>query len=343
MDLSLLPAELVLNLVKHMDMATLLSFMITNKSNHSLVRSYEHSICKAKVEGISALTTKRNFLSSSDVYREVCAPDTFPWVCELELRERRIADIISSGYIDITSPPGLQPLTTVQQKRFIALLERSLRHCDAIADVAASMPDALPEYDYTLVSSGFWGHMARLPASMRTRNPFTNTPARSAQIEYIKSLPVEDLAALYVTITAAGAGHVQDRPDVQADPSFSERLTVFEECVLRHGTWFFWAQVSAQAKRKKWTNTTSIAVDDDPQVERKLASRNLTLREMTGYMLIAGMSELIEWETGAEDVPPGLRMSLLDAAEDRFEDDEGRPPVYHLYKLVRKLVFEGKE
>jgi hypothetical protein len=343
MDLSVFPSELVLQVVKHMDMATLPMFMITNKTNYSLVRSYERSICKAKLAGSTALATDRNILSSSEVYRDVCSPETFPWVCELELRERRITDIIHSGYIDVTSPPGLQPLTTIQQRRFIALVERSMRHCDAIADVAANTPDALPEYDYTLVSAGFWGQAARLPTSMRTRNPFTNTPARSAQIEYLKSLSVEDLAALYVTITAASNGHVQDRPDIQADPSLAERITVFEECILRHGTWFLWAQVSAQAKKKKWMNTFSEAEDDDTQTERKLACRNLTLREMTGYMLIAGMSELVEWETGAADIPPGLRMSLLEVAESRFEDDEGRPPVYHLYKLIRKLVFEGKE
>lgn len=343
MDFSALPPELALHVARHMDMTTTFNFMLTNKTNHHLICSYEHSICKAKTSYSSTVASDRKILSSSHVYRDVLLPNTFAWVKEHELREQRIAEIIQSGYIDISSPPGLKPLTVTQQERFIDLLCRSLRHCDAMADIAANVPHALPEYDYTLVSSGFWTQSTHMTPEQRNRSPFSNIPARKAQIKYLKSLPVEELAALYVTITAAATGHVNDRPDIQGDPSFAERVTVFEECILRHGTWFFWAQVSQGAKRRRPSHDDMAANDDNGTQQAtgtRNKRRNLTLREMTGYMMIAGFQELIDWETGADDIPKGLRMSLLDAAESRFDDD--RPAVYYLYKSAREFVYDGK-
>ena len=89
-------------------------------------------------------------------------------------------------------------------------------------------------------------------------------------------------------------------------------MVVFEECVLRHGTWFAWSYVHGDGE----------------------------LKEMTGHMMAAGRKELKRWETSAaeEDLPDGLRMTLFrrfrelcfsdsesdeDDGEDEDRDGEG--------------------
>lgn len=332
MDISTLPSELIIHLAEQLDVASLIQLMLTNKRLRKLILLYERSICKSKLSRLAFLSrdgqrnkhSHFNVLSSASVEREAYQSLSFPGILELELRERRIEEILGSGYIDLASPPGLQPLTPVQQLRFVNILRRSLHHCDAIADVAANVVDLeLPDYDYTNVSSGVWNLVSGLDLEVRHRDPFANVEARSAQIAYLGALPVEDLAGIYLTIMAVSSGHIRDRPALQGDPNFAERITVFEECTLRHGTWFLWAQVIEGSKHN--------------------GKNDLTLREMTGHMLLAGFAELIGWETGDELLPPGLRMSLFVAAKRFVEEEEDRPVVFKLYDVLRKLIFGNCE
>ncbi|KAK9776903.1 putative F-box domain-containing protein [Seiridium cardinale] len=323
MDMSRLPRELIINVAEQMDIATLVTFTSTNKAIRELVQSYEGSICQARIRDFPLQPTG-NVLSSSDVERHIRKPLTFPSIYELELRQRRIHEILQSGFIDLSSPPGLDPLTPAQQGRYAYMLQRSLCHCDAIADIAANSSQTT-DYNYALISGGYWSLASGVPMNVRHRDPFMNIKARSAQIEYLKALPVEELASLYMTITAVASGHARDRPAISVDPAFAERITVFEECTLRHGTWFLWAQAAGEAKQQQ------------QRLDTQKGRVDLELRAMTGHMLLAGFSELISWETGLEHLPAGLRMSVLDAAKNHFEQD--RPAVFYLYKVARKMIF----
>ncbi|KAH8196880.1 hypothetical protein TruAng_008962 [Truncatella angustata] len=324
MDIPKVPGEVVVAIAEQMEVATLRNFMAANKSYRLLINTYRQSICKTKL-GSFPLRPAGNALSSAGVKRQVCEPGTFPFIEELELRDIRVAKILNSGYVDLSSPPGLDPLNPVQQRRFAAILERALWRCDAVADVAANVKDGrVPEHNYTLISSGYWNLAGSLPDELRQHDPFTNINARGAQIKYLNSLSLEDLAGLYLLIISISVGLIRDRPAIQGDPNFAERITVFEECTLRHGTWFLWPQVSNDTKNAKARST------------------DVTLREMTGHMLLAGFAELIGWETGVEDLPPGLRMSLLDAARKHFEDKE-TSAVLQIWQVIRKLILGADE
>ncbi|KAI0125981.1 hypothetical protein BJ170DRAFT_633330 [Xylariales sp. AK1849] len=328
MAIAKLPAELVVELAEHMDIVTMTNFRATNKvcrvqfvrsreltaskSVTFIVKSYERSICKSRTKKF-VLPPIGNVLSSYGPERRILTAVTFHSVLELELREARIDSILQSGFIDTAGPPGLDPLTPRKQERFVELLMKALYHCDRIADIAANIPKAgIPGEYYDLVSLGIWDHSASLPGQLRSFDPFANSRARTPQIEYLKALSLEDLSAIYIMISVAGAGWVRAKNYVTEDPNVWERLTVFEECILRHGSWFLWGQVT------------------------KGTSSSTTLREMTGHMLAAGLTELMDWETGKADVLPGLRMSLLEAVEGKIETEEH--VINEIYKLVMKIV-----
>lgn len=318
MDISTLPPELIVSLAEHLDAISLARLTCTNKRIRCLIQAYEHSICMTKFCDLAVFQdgdrriTDGHVLTSASIKRKACKTLTVPGIHELELRKHRFDEIVNGGFVDLATPPGMGPLTPVQQRRFIHILRRALYHCDAVADVAANIGAPLPDYDYTHVSGGIWSLASGLGLETQDHDPFANIHARTAQIRYLESLSVEDLAGLYVSIMAFSSGHIRDRPALQADPNFAERITVFEECTLRHGTWFLWAQA----------------------FESKAM-----LRETTGHMLLAGFAELIGWETGDEHVAPGLRMSLLEAAKCHFVKIDEHPVVYHLYQVVRKQVF----
>lgn len=145
----------------------------------------------------------------------------------------------------------------------------------------------------------------------------TSAPApsqvRGAQIAYIRSLALEDLSWLYCMVEVAGGGFVRTRKYEAEDPIVWEKITVFEEAVLRHGSWFLWAHIDGGEGMKG----------------------------MVGDIISAGLQELKEWETGKEGSLPGLRMSLLDAATSLLGDPDDLPAT-RLMSMVRRMVTVGR-
>jgi hypothetical protein len=239
------------------------------------------------------LPPNANILSSDGVVRRTLKHETFEGIAELERRESRIHQVLYSTYVNMAQPPFLQPLESAHQDNFAAIIKTALRHCDAMADLAANVPGAaITEQQYQTIATG--GNNTRASRE-EISNLFLNFKVRPAQIEYIRRLSAEDLAGLYLTVMTLSAGFIQANDWVRWDPNYPEQITVFEECVLRHGTWFLWTEIT-----KAGGLTTQVAV--------------------LNRMLRAGFAELIDWETGKADMKPGLRMTLLGAAMTKLAE-----------------------
>ncbi|KAK7970684.1 hypothetical protein PG988_009757 [Apiospora saccharicola] len=256
--MELLPPEIILGMVEqHMNMATAMQFMRTSKT-------YEASICKAQVAA-RGLPPMGNILCSRGPERGMLGANTFKAILELDLRQERIRDALRRDFLNTGSPPLLGPLTARQQERMMELMRASLCHCDRIADMATT--------------------------GRRDGSSEACSKVRTAQIEYMGSLSTEELAALFYTVDTAGFGFIQARKYEAEDPLVWEKITVFEECLLRHGSWFLWAHIQGgQASHAT-------------------------------QLISAGMKELTDWETGKDGMLPGLRMSLVDAYRHRIEED----------------------
>ncbi|KAK7951427.1 uncharacterized protein PG986_007155 [Apiospora aurea] len=282
--MELLPPEIILGMVEqHMNMATVMQFMQTTKArsphpNSPQRRTYEASICRAQMAA-RRLPPAGHVLSSRGPERRVIAANTFAAVLELDVRQERISDALRHDFWNTGSPPLLGPLTRRQQARLLELMRASLCRCDHIADIAAACSHP------------------RAPADTRT-----------AQIDYMASLSTEQLAALFYTVDMAGFGFVRARKYEAEDPLVWEKITVFEECLLRHGSWFLWAHLQGGQ-----------------------ASHATQLIE-------AGLKELTDWETGKEGMLPGLRMSLVDAYRARLGDAHDVDLEASLRERVRRQV-----
>ncbi|KAK8089057.1 hypothetical protein PG997_004018 [Apiospora hydei] len=276
--MELLPPEIILGMVEqHMNMATVMQFMQTTKARFPALPGvawrgeprWQHAVCRP---------------------RAMCYPRAAPSVASLPPTPSAQSWSWTSGKSASATPCGatfwehgqsplLGPLTRRQQARLLELMRASLCHCDHIADIAAACSDP------------------RTPAQTRT-----------AQIDYVASLSTEQLAALFYTVDMAGFGFVRARKYEAEDPLVWEKITVFEECLLRHGSWFLWAHLQGgQANH-------------------------------AAQLIEAGLKELTDWETGKEGMLPGLRMSLVDAYRARLEDAHDVDLEASLRERVRRLV-----
>ncbi|KAI0159666.1 hypothetical protein GGR57DRAFT_433977 [Xylariaceae sp. FL1272] len=315
------PSEIVLQLADHLDQPSLQSFMKANKWFDALYRSYETSICKTRIAMLPTPTPTTNILSSDTVERRrLCGQNTFQQVEELERRAKRIDRLFEEApkYFRIEAPGWLPPLSEEQHARFTDVLKRALWQCDMIADVAANEPCKLiPADAYTDTLSGVYSKRP-LTWGQRARDPFANVGARPRQIEYIRSLPLDDIVGISLLVNMLGFDFARAREaSASSDPAIFERITVFQECVLRHGTWFTWGHVMEEG----------------------------ALHKMTQEMARAGMHELTEWELGSIGVLEGLKMTLtahykeLVAEEGDEDDDDGDIDRDRMQKAVNRLIF----
>ncbi|KAJ8129386.1 hypothetical protein O1611_g4246 [Lasiodiplodia mahajangana] len=206
-----IPDEVILCIVEQMDTITRKSFMATNKGITALVEYYEHSIAKNRAASF-ILPPLGNILSSSTEERFVLHKNTFLMVHELELRQNRIDRLLKERpkVFDLVSPPWLPCLIPKFQIRLEPMLKRALYQCDRIADIAANEP-SLPipvEYYHAILDGAFELASALTDddEDLYKLNPLTRPDARLRQIEYIRSLSLEDIAGLFILVEMIGYG-----------------------------------------------------------------------------------------------------------------------------------------
>ncbi|KAI1342440.1 hypothetical protein F5Y15DRAFT_304587 [Xylariaceae sp. FL0016] len=317
MILMTLPREVILDIVEQLDADSTKHFMATSKVARQIAQAHERSLSKARVAKFGFEPTGA-VLSSSHTERYAIPAYTFGLCGELELRELRVNYLLTNTtqYLNISSPPGLPALSVEQQGRLMALMRRALNLCDSIADIAANDPcKPVPGTSYDAVSTSVWSSQY-YPKDLYDFDPFANPAARPYQVAYIRSLSTEDLAIIYFLVNMLGLGFSEAKKFGVSDPNVVERIMVFEECVLRHGTWFLWAQ----------TQRGRTATPGMP--------------ELAGEMQRAGLRELTAWESGDPDIVAGLKMTLLDSFRGQSNAD---PEVLlKMFKVVRGLVV-GKD
>lgn len=97
---------------------------------------------------------------------------------------------------------------------------------------------------------------------------------------------------------------------------------MFEECVLRHGTYFLWS----------WA-----------QGPQRGGKAPVTMSSMSQLMIDACLNELTNWESGKAGTQPGLRMTLMSRFREvclSKDDKEGQKKVTdRMYDLINELIF----
>lgn len=266
----------------------------------SITTNFQQSVCRRRASKLAPNISKRAVLSSNRVQRKLIRANTYGFIRELELRHARIEYMIQrSGFVDLSAPPGLRPLTCGQQLWHLApLLRRALGHCDDIADIGA-----------------------------RTGCPHHSTRCR--QVTYIRSLDLEAVSCLLYLLIVLSVGYIQGASGhggarVRIPPNNPiewEIVTVFEEGVLRHGSWYLWAHVTGVAGGP--------------------------LDKLKNDKMMAGLEELTAWETGKNRVLPGLKMTVLERfrrlaeAEGNLQGHQGT--TMHMFEIIRRLVHKKEE
>ncbi|KAI1386754.1 uncharacterized protein F4822DRAFT_325630 [Hypoxylon trugodes] len=303
-----LPNDVFLAIVGCADVKTTLALMGTNKRLRSIIIAYQRSITKASLA--KCIVQPRGHVLSSDQSRRRLKYGTFKMRRELEKRESRINQILSNPTcVNLASPPGLGPLTFEQQKHLFSLLKRAMLQCDYIADIAVNDCEPVDIYGYEMLISNYY-ELSDLVDDVRHLDPYTNYPARPFQLEYIKSLPTQDIVMMYYLKNILGASYLYaTRKWMNSDPVFYERVVFVEECVLRHGSWFTWAKFFGGAGWRAVTN----------------GMENIGLVELTGF-------ELGE----EEDALPSLQSGLI----ERFNELHSSPEnsILSLRKVVKDLI-----
>ncbi|KAI1379620.1 hypothetical protein F4677DRAFT_442595 [Hypoxylon crocopeplum] len=307
-----LPDDVILAITEHLDISSMLKLAETNKRMHSIMIVYERSVMGHHMAGFTLPPTGDVFSSELFLRRPLryASPEM---VKELEKRDFRIDDILrNSTFINLVSPPQFDVLHIVlnidQQERLYCLLKRAMSQCDHIADIAANAP-CKPVYWrwYGRLNQYYFERHDLLPG-FRANDPYTNYHARPHQRQYISGLPIENVAMLYYLVNTLSIGFLKScAAHSDSDPAIFERTTVFEDSVLRHGSWFAWAHIRGDPA---WS---------------KMASKinEVALIELTNY------------ETGLEGTLPGLKSALL----DRVKELTKRKNLFKaMFAVVNKLV-----
>ncbi|KAI0402050.1 hypothetical protein F4802DRAFT_600426 [Xylaria palmicola] len=308
--ISVLPNELVLHIVEKMDTITRSRFMATKKEFYTLITAYENSIFNSRVATLT-LPPLGNALSSFGDARRVLQKDTFEMLFELELRDNRINSLLREcpKAFDLLTLPCLPCLTPSQQARLGLVLKRALHQCDRIADLAAHCscpPIPLQCYDYILEGV----YESSTDVGEWASNPLTKPHIRPMQIEYIQSLSLEDVTGIYILVDMLGYNLTCPTCSMRY-----ERKTIIEECILRHGTWFIWSLLRGRPG----------------------------MREMAGYIISAGRTELRQWEDGATQGPASLKMTLLACFRNLVAGNTASETTMNMETACKRLVVGAEE
>ncbi|KAI2621197.1 hypothetical protein GGR54DRAFT_92074 [Hypoxylon sp. NC1633] len=302
-----LSTDLILSVAERLDVKSMLKLTETNKGLCSLIKSYERSLMVSRL-GNFIDPPRGTVLSSEPFLRRPLQYASFSMVKELEKREFQIDDILkNSTYVNLAAPALLGALNLEQQGCFYALMKRAMSQCNRIADIAANSPcKPSAEQWYYCLRREFW-EIPNLELGFRQRDPYTNYPARFHQRMYISSLPLEDVAMLFYLVNSLSLAFLNSRAAFNAsDPAAFERATMFEDSILRHGSWFAWAHIRGDGE---W-------------------------RHMADRISAVGLVEITNYETGQEGSLPSLKSALL----DRFKMLTGTGTNDNLIVTMRSIV-----
>ncbi|KAI0388088.1 hypothetical protein F5Y04DRAFT_241636 [Hypomontagnella monticulosa] len=314
--MDILPADLVLSIAERMDIKSLLKLKQSNQRLYAILTLYERSVSTARIAGFTIPPSPTCAILSSEVFlRRILRNGSFEMVHELEQRESRICDILKNPrYIGLQWPAHLGRLTDAQQEHLYVLLKRAMWQCDHIADRAANVPEKS-------ITTQYYGEFkpdtteeeeenGDAPVLWRSFDPYTNYYARPVQFGSIDRLSAQDVTMIYYLLDLMGTGFV-DTYGTWNSPgtTLAESVVMFEECVLRHGSWFAWAHIFG----------------------------NTAWCEMSNYIIKVGLSELRSYEEGDDEVMYSLKSALIHRFNELHPESKGNG-ILPMRAAVRRLI-----
>ncbi|XDG09206.1 hypothetical protein ABKA04_008821 [Annulohypoxylon sp. FPYF3050] len=278
------PPEIILGIAEHLDTKSLVNFMKTSKKVHQLIDGHQHSISKSIASHLITHPLP-NVFSSEAFMRRPLEVGRMETAVELEKRDAHTESVLRSSFFKQGLSSRFTSLDAKQNETLHYLVKNAMKQCNHIADIAANAPyTPSGEIWYAKLKGAYFDHRD-LPVGFRMKDPYSNLGARQAQREYIESLAEEDLAMINFLLTTLSAGFLIENFDLaQADATFPERLVVFKECILRHGSWFAWSYILGDA----------------------------VCHRMADKMQRVGLTELLSFEFGDEQAPASLLSTLSD-------------------------------
>jgi hypothetical protein len=347
--MALISYDVTLLIAEHVDMESLLPFMLSCKANYQLIRGHERSIVKAKIANKAhdptLLSPLGALLSSpaprqAGLSRNILEPVSFAVAKELESRERQINRLFSSSPPSpcgqplmhaIRQLPLFQNLPPHQMDRLIDGFKDACTVADHIADCAALLhPQQQPPKQQPKWAAEHEIHLTRQ--------------------SHIHALPPIRLAFLTLLTSLLGMEYAQTLhtpPD--SDPFHWERVTAFKETFLRHGTGVVCALLcpppsSAEGTPSSPSSSSSSSRSGAGHAHGHDARGGESARRYYRSQVDAVLAELLEYERGhwasarpaeeeqeegdARPVEDGLHMTMLRAfrVPEEVEEEEDQPP-----------------
>lgn len=289
------------------------------KDIHSLITSFEHSICQAKIAA-SYHSPHDLVLSSEDEQRcTILERNTFATVQELKRREWRIDSLLDRCGFLLTSDPKILGMTSECLEKFKTGLRDAIYLADEVADLATQhhIPDVIKQTQ-SLVSSSIGltmtdSHNTTTFGSLKQRR-CTQAALRRAQIAHLRSRTSRDLAWL-VTLAAGGSkGFARYSARLlESDPAMADaRIMAFKEVLLRHGgSMVLWGFL----RDSKTLGTFVRQAVGQCAVEVLFFEENLHLPTQTE-------EDLDENEGKDEEMPGGLHMCIMEELNRRMVEEK---------------------
>lgn len=293
------------------------------KDIHSLITSFEHSICQAKIAA-SYQPPRDLVLSSEDEQRcTILERNTFATVQELERRECRIVSLLDRCGFLLTSDPKILGMTSECLEKFKAGLRDAIHLADEVADLATRyhIPKNTKQTP-SLVNSSIGlmmteSHNTSTFGRLRQRR-CTQAALRHAQIAHLRSRTSRDLAWL-VTLAAGGSkGFARYSARLlESDPAMADaRIMAFKEVILRHGgSMVLWGFL----RDSKTLGTFVRQAVGQCAVEVLFFEENLHLPTQTEEDL--DENEDTNEDTN-EEMPGGLHMCIMEELNQRIVEEK---------------------
>ncbi|KAK4106606.1 hypothetical protein N658DRAFT_520120 [Parathielavia hyrcaniae] len=358
--MALANSDVTVLIAEHLNMDSMLSFMLSSRTNYQLARRCERSIVKAKMArtvrdpvlkpplGTLLSSSPPPPAQPSSMDREVLDPWSFAVAKELESRERRISAIFSprsasprggETLLDgLRQLPPYQHLRPDQTERLVEGLKDACRVADRIADCAASV--RLPDQHTPPPKKTGGGPGGRDDDEKRWA---VSHKVHLARQEFVRSLSPIRLAFLTLLRRLAGAQYTLRQQQEVWEPyseTFWERVTALEETFLRHGTAVISALLSpsepADEAHRARQEALEFGVGHSPpphpsaSAEYFASQVDMVLREVLAYegvhVVVSSPPDELEEGEGEEaharPIPDSLHMTVLHAFQAPEEESD---------------------
>ncbi|KAK4460795.1 hypothetical protein QBC42DRAFT_331507 [Cladorrhinum samala] len=229
--------DITLRIADHADSETIRVLQRVSKPMYSLLTTYQQSTVKSRIQQLISepvfYPPLGSVISSRGPERHLLKPYSLAVVGELELRNKRIDSLLNphARFPLQPPPPLIQAMSQIptfvslshdKQSALLELYKTACRLADQISDMAVTI------------------ELAELSRETPTDPDVLEKRIHRARLNYIKTLNPLQLALLGSLASLCGMAYAREHTMMNSDPSFIERMTAYEETVLRQGSMALW-------------------------------------------------------------------------------------------------------